>query len=93
MDSRARKSRMGWDLREASAVTPVRFWGFQRTSLSGREIGELFPEFCVRVQSLTVVPPLARRLGRAAEMFYPALARVEPLRTHLVGVLTRRGTG
>lgn len=38
---------------------------------------------------LTVLPPLARRLGRFTPTLYPALARVPPLRTHRLAVVRR----
>ena len=41
--------------------------------------------------TLTLLPPLARRLGRAAPRWYPRLARVPALRTHRLLVLRRTG--
>ncbi|MHB8656836.1 MAG: class I SAM-dependent methyltransferase [Solirubrobacteraceae bacterium] len=38
----------------------------------------------LRVRSLTLAPPLARRLGRRTETLYPALARLPALRTHRI---------
>jgi ubiquinone/menaquinone biosynthesis C-methylase UbiE len=37
-------------------------------------------------RSLTLLPPLARRLGRATERLYEPLARLAPLRTHRLTV-------
>jgi SAM-dependent methyltransferase len=41
------------------------------------------------VRSLTVLPPLARRLGPRAARWYPRLARIPLLRTHRLLVLSR----
>jgi SAM-dependent methyltransferase len=40
-------------------------------------------------RSITVAPPLARRLGGRAARWYPRLAALGPLRTHRLGVWTR----
>lgn len=56
-------------------------------SLAG--VRALFPGWQAEMRSITVLPPLARRLGRATPLLYPALARVPPLRSHLVGLLRR----
>ncbi len=44
-----------------------------------------------RSRTLTVLPPLSRRLGRATAALYPPLARVPALRTHRLHVLTAPG--
>jgi ubiquinone/menaquinone biosynthesis C-methylase UbiE len=54
-----------------------------------RHIRSLFPGYVLHLRSVTVLPPLARRLGRATSWLYPALARVPPLRTHLIGLLRK----
>lgn len=36
----------------------------------------------VSSRAITLLPPLARRLGRATPRLYPALARLPPLRSH-----------
>jgi SAM-dependent methyltransferase len=52
-------------------------------------IRALFPDYVLHLRSLTVLPPLARRLGRATPWAYPALARIRPLRTHYLGLLRK----
>jgi ubiquinone/menaquinone biosynthesis C-methylase UbiE len=47
-----------------------------------RELIRLFPGFSMQARSLTLLPPLTRRLGRWTEALYPILARVPFLRTH-----------
>lgn len=57
--------------------------------LRAREWSAMFPDYEAHVRSLTLLPPLARRLGRATKSAYPALARLPFLRTHLAGVLVK----
>lgn len=52
-----------------------------------RTLRRLFPEFSIELESVSVLPPLSRRLGRATRMLYPALAAVPPLRARYVGLL------
>jgi SAM-dependent methyltransferase len=54
-----------------------------------RFIKQLFPEFVLRLRSLTLAPPLARRLGVFTDRLYPILARVPFLRTHYLGLLIK----
>jgi ubiquinone/menaquinone biosynthesis C-methylase UbiE len=54
-----------------------------------KSIGRLFPGFVVRLRSVTVMPPLARRLGVLTARLYPVLARVAFLRTHYLGLLIK----
>jgi SAM-dependent methyltransferase len=53
------------------------------------ELRTLFPGWAGEVRSLSLVPPLARRLGRATPWAYPLLARVPPLRSHRAAVLVK----
>jgi SAM-dependent methyltransferase len=52
-------------------------------------LGRLFPRFEMRLESLTFVPPLTRRLGSRSAALYPLLARVPFLRTHYLGLLLK----
>jgi ubiquinone/menaquinone biosynthesis C-methylase UbiE len=54
------------------------------------DIANLFPGFELHLRSITLAPPIARRLGPLTPVLYPALAAVPPLRTHYLGLLTRR---
>lgn len=58
-----------------------------------RRILALFPGFSCRLRTVTVLPPLARRLGRWTSSIYPLLARVPFLRTHYFGSLVKPGRG
>jgi ubiquinone/menaquinone biosynthesis C-methylase UbiE len=57
--------------------------------VGARRVRELFPRLEGRLHSVTVLPPLVRRLGAAATIAYPALAAVPPLRSHLLGLLRK----
>ena len=54
------------------------------------ELLRFFPTLKGPVVSLTVAPPIARRLGRAHSL-YPLLARLPFLRTHLAACLVKPG--
>lgn len=54
-----------------------------------RTVEALFPRLRADWRSITVLPPVARRLGRFTRIIYPALAALPPLRSHLLGVLTK----
>lgn len=53
------------------------------------ELARLFPEYRPRLCKLTLVPPLARRLGSLTGTLYPILVAMPLLRTHLGGVLMK----
>jgi SAM-dependent methyltransferase len=50
-------------------------------------IGELFPTLRAELHTVTLLPPLARRLGPLTGAGYPVLAAMPPLRSHLIGLL------
>jgi ubiquinone/menaquinone biosynthesis C-methylase UbiE len=56
-----------------------------------REVRRLFPGFDVTARGLTVIPQVARRLGRLTGTAYPLLARIPPLRTYWMALLVKRG--
>jgi SAM-dependent methyltransferase len=49
----------------------------------------LFPGLEFRSQSLTLLPPLARRLGSLTDLLYPVLGAIPFLRTHYLGLLIK----
>jgi ubiquinone/menaquinone biosynthesis C-methylase UbiE len=72
-----------WDLRLGNPMNPhVRGMG------KGR-IQQLFPGAHLQVRTLTLLPPVARRLGPFTSILYPILAKL-PLRSHLVGLISRK---
>jgi ubiquinone/menaquinone biosynthesis C-methylase UbiE len=60
-------------------------------AMSHRRLRRLFPEPLVleRLQSVTLLPPLARRLGRLTRIAYAPLHRIPPLRSHYLAVVTK----
>ncbi|HKW58987.1 MAG TPA: class I SAM-dependent methyltransferase [Candidatus Dormibacteraeota bacterium] len=58
-------------------------------AVSRARIAELFPGLGGALRTVTLLPPLARRLGPATPVAYPALALAPPLRSHLVGLLRK----
>lgn len=50
---------------------------------------DLFPDFDARFVRVTLLPPLARRLGRAATILYPRLVKIPCLRSHVLGLLVK----
>jgi 2-polyprenyl-3-methyl-5-hydroxy-6-metoxy-1,4-benzoquinol methylase len=61
-------------------------WNPHVRPLRRADIATLFPDLRQRLESLTLVPQLARRLGPAVSA-YPVLAALPPLRSHLGGLL------
>jgi len=59
--------------------------------MTRRELSRLFPGFDMHPRSLTLLPPLARRLGRCTGALYPLLTRLPFLRTHNLAFLSRIG--
>ena len=57
--------------------------------MTKRHIETLFPDFHMRLRTITVLPLLARRLGRLTSVLYPVLAAIPPLRTHYLGLLVK----
>jgi SAM-dependent methyltransferase len=53
-------------------------------------VRDLFGGLTGELQSITLAPPLARRLGPLTRFAYPALAPIPPLRSHLIGLLMKR---
>ena len=60
-------------------------------AVSRERIAELFPDLRGRLQTVTLLPPVARRLGPATRVAYPALSLFPPLRSHLIGMLRKPG--
>jgi 2-polyprenyl-3-methyl-5-hydroxy-6-metoxy-1,4-benzoquinol methylase len=54
------------------------------------EIAGLFPGYGLELEAMTLLPPLARRLGPLTRWAYPLLSLVPPLRARLGGYLTNR---
>jgi ubiquinone/menaquinone biosynthesis C-methylase UbiE len=55
--------------------------------VSRHAIQRLFPEFKISMETVSLLPPLARRLGRLTNVLYRPLRSVPFLRSHLLGLL------
>jgi ubiquinone/menaquinone biosynthesis C-methylase UbiE len=53
-------------------------------------IQAIFPDFDLHLRTVTVLPPLARRLGRLTPTLYTIFASIPILRTHYLGLLWKR---
>lgn len=62
-------------------------------AVRARRVRALFPDLTGGLASVTLLPPLARRLGPMTGIGYPVLSRVPPLRSHLLGLLRKPATG
>jgi SAM-dependent methyltransferase len=60
-------------------------------AVTAARVRQLFPTLRGDLKGLTLLPPLARRLGPLAPVGYPALAWMPPLRSHLLGLLVKPG--
>ena len=67
-------------------------WNEHVRALSRAELARLFPGFTLQLQSVTLLPQLARRLGPLTDFVFPALHAVPWLRTHWLGVLSKPAT-
>jgi len=54
-----------------------------------QEIERLFEGCLLDLQSITLIPPLARRIDAALPALYPVLSKLAPLRTHYLGLITK----
>ena len=59
--------------------------------ISRRRILQLFPGLLVAAESLTVIPPVVRRLGPLTDAVYPLCAKLPFLRTHNLALVRPDG--
>ena len=57
--------------------------------VGAKRVRELFGDLEGELHTVTVVPPLARRLGPLTAAAYPLLAALPPMRSHLLGILLK----
>ena len=57
--------------------------------MSRRRIAHIFLDYDAQLETITLLPPLARRLGFLTGWLYPTLAAVPWLRTHYIGLLNK----
>lgn len=60
--------------------------------VTAAHVRKLFPGLQGDLMGLTLVPPVARRLGPLTGVAYPALSWLPPLRSHLLGLLMKRAS-
>jgi ubiquinone/menaquinone biosynthesis C-methylase UbiE len=58
-------------------------------AMSRQAVRTLFPGFDLHLVPITLLPPLARRLGRLTDRLYTHLAAVAFLRSHYLGILVK----
>ena len=54
-----------------------------------KEIDGLFPNMIKSIHSITLIPPIARRLGILTKFLYPFLSRQKTFRSHYGGIITK----
>lgn len=59
--------------------------------LGRRDIRALFPGYISDLRPVTVLPAIARRLGRFTDSLYPQLARCRPICIRYIGSIRREG--
>jgi ubiquinone/menaquinone biosynthesis C-methylase UbiE len=64
-------------------------WNRNVRAMTKERVRSLFPGFAVSLEPITLLPPLAYRLGRTAVGLYGPLSRISFLRSHFVGLLRR----
>lgn len=60
-------------------------------AVPARRVRELFRRLEGPLETVTLLPPLARRLGPLTRAAYPVLVAVPPMRSHLIGLLRKPG--
>jgi len=75
-----------YDMRRKSPSNP------KVHAIETEDIRRWFPKCPLRVQTITLAPPLARLVGRYAPWLYGPLSIIPPLRTHAIYVLRRPAT-
>lgn len=68
-------------------------WNPHVRGMTKWHIRQFFPDFEMHLRTITLLPPLARRMGRLTPVLYPLLAAIPPLRTHYLGLLRKMEDG
>jgi len=64
-------------------------WNRNTRAIPRRSVRRLFPDFILSARTVTLLPPLARRLGTATRVLYPILSTIPWLRTHNLLLMRR----
>jgi ubiquinone/menaquinone biosynthesis C-methylase UbiE len=62
-------------------------WNPGIRAMTKSRIREIFPSFELQLESSTLLPPVARQLGRLTDRTYPLLASIPIMRSHYMGLL------
>jgi ubiquinone/menaquinone biosynthesis C-methylase UbiE len=54
-----------------------------------KEINNLFPDMKKKIKKITLLPPLARRLGKTTPYLYPLFSMIPLLKSHYVGLFKK----
>jgi ubiquinone/menaquinone biosynthesis C-methylase UbiE len=63
-------------------------WNSNLKAVTASRIRKLFPKYTAHLRSITLLPPLARGIGRLSRA-YTILTAIPVLRTHLLGLLIK----
>jgi ubiquinone/menaquinone biosynthesis C-methylase UbiE len=66
-------------------------WNPHLRAMTKPRIHELFPSFTLELESISLLPPMARRLGQLTDQAYPVLAAIPIFRSHYLGLLRPHG--
>jgi ubiquinone/menaquinone biosynthesis C-methylase UbiE len=55
--------------------------------INENELNRMFPKMNKTKKLITVLPPLIRRLGKLATLFYPFLSKIPFLRSHYIAIM------
>jgi SAM-dependent methyltransferase len=58
-------------------------------AIGRRRLADLFPDWLTELKAVTLIPPIARRLGQITPLAYGPLESIPLLRSHLIGRLQR----
>lgn len=65
-------------------------WNPDVRGVGKREIRRLFPAFEIRLERVTVAPPLGRMLGRVSPLAYQVAGSLKVFCTHYLGILRKK---
>jgi glycosyltransferase involved in cell wall biosynthesis len=57
-----------------------------------KQLHRIFPNCRLKLETITLLPPLARRLGKLTPALYPGLVRIAPLRARYLGTISKIGS-
>lgn len=58
-------------------------------AMTKARIRHLFPDFTLDLESTTLAPPIAEKLGNHTEWLYPLIRKAPILRSHYIGIISK----